>query len=220
MKVVVKDSHLNFGGVTYFRGHAEEIQLGSYGEKRTPLTKMNYLEAKGKLDGGKMAIANASVVSIDSAQSKKGDFTGNVKAIIEGVPVSLSGSTAYDKLVKEELKLLKISVMVEDMKKALNQSPSVLTSMDKYGNDARVVHQVFMIIDAKMSTVFTKDNTVELSAGSGPIKATVGGSFGSAGSTTVTISPGTCFAYLLAKIDWAKGKKSVEDLDDDQWSFN
>lgn len=218
MKVIVKDSHLNFGGVTYFRGHAEEIQLGSYGEKRTPLTKMNYLEAKGRLDGAKMKKANASVVSIDSTQSKKGDFTGTVKAIIKGIPVSLTGSTAYDKLVKEELKLLKISVMTEDMKRAINDSPAARDNLDKYGNDARVAHQVFMIIDAEMSTVFSRDSTVELTAGGGPVKATVGGSFGSKGSTTVEISPGTCFAYLLAKIDWKKGV--VEDLDDDQWSFN
>lgn len=218
MKVIVKDSHLNFGGVTYFRGHAEEIQLGSYGEKRTPLTKMNYLEAKGRIDGAKMKKANAMVVSIDSTQSKKGDFTGNVNAIIKGVPVSLSGGSAYDKLVKEELKLLKISVMTEDMKHAINNSPVVRDNLDKYGRDARVAHQVFMIIDAEMSTVFSRDSSVELSAGAGPVKATVGGTFGSAGSTTVEISPGTCFAYLLAKIDWKKDQ--VEDLDDDQWSFS
>ena len=35
----IKDNHLNFNGVNYFRGHAEEIELGCYGEKRTPLLK-------------------------------------------------------------------------------------------------------------------------------------------------------------------------------------
>jgi len=30
---VVKDNHLKFNGVTYFRGHAEEVKIGSYGEK-------------------------------------------------------------------------------------------------------------------------------------------------------------------------------------------
>ena len=44
--VVVKENHLTFGGVAYFRGHAEDVEIGSIGEKRTPLTKQNYLEVK------------------------------------------------------------------------------------------------------------------------------------------------------------------------------
>ncbi len=220
MKVVVKDNHLNFAGVCYYRGHAEAIDLGSYGEKRTPVLKTNYLEPKGHISADKMVIAKASVFGIDSTQSKKGDFNGQINAIIKGVPVSLSGGDAYEKLVKEELKLLKLSVEVEDMKKAINGSPAALDNLGGYGPDARVAHQVFIVIDAKMSTAFTNNATVKLSAGAGPLKVTVGGTAGSTGSTTVTVSPGTCFAYLLAKIDWSKGKNKVDDLDDDQWGMS
>ena len=47
--VAVKENHLTFGGVSYFRGHAEEVEIGSIGEKRTPLTKQNYLEVKDRI---------------------------------------------------------------------------------------------------------------------------------------------------------------------------
>ena len=63
-----------------------------------------------------------------------------------------------------------------------------------------------------------------IAAGAAGIEASVGGSSSSSGVTKVRISPGTGFAYLLAKIDWdAKQKKNqtkIVDLDDDQWSFS
>jgi hypothetical protein len=39
--VTLKDSHLTYNGVAYFRGNSEETELGSIGEKHTSLIKMN-----------------------------------------------------------------------------------------------------------------------------------------------------------------------------------
>ena len=47
--VVVKETHLTFGGVAYYRAHAEEVEIGSIGEKRKPLFKSNYLEVKDRV---------------------------------------------------------------------------------------------------------------------------------------------------------------------------
>ena len=38
--IKVTDSHLTFLGKSYFRGGAPEIEIGSYGEKKTPNTLM------------------------------------------------------------------------------------------------------------------------------------------------------------------------------------
>lgn len=216
----VKDNHLTFNGVSYFRGQAEEVQLGSYGEKRKPLTKTNYLEVKGRIPGDRIARATSTVVNIDQSKLSKTDVKTDVKAIVEGVPVNLGADAAFKKLTNNELKLVKFSVLNNDMKAAINKSPAVLGDLKNYGNDARIAHQIFVVMDAKLATKFDNDVTVELSAGGGPMKAKVGVGHSSSGETTVEISAGTTFAYLLLDVDWDKGKSKVEDLDDDQWSLN
>jgi hypothetical protein len=196
VKAVVRDSHLNFGGVTYFRGHAEEIELGDYGEKRTPLTKMNYLEAKGRIPVPKIAKAQSTVVEIDSSRTTKSVFNAAVQAIIKGVPVKLTGDAAFERLKDEDLKLVKFSMSVPDMKRAANDSPAAIENLINFGKDARIVHQVFVVVEAKSAMKFDNDVSVDLSVGKGPLQATVGGGSASSGETTVEISKGTAFAYL------------------------
>jgi hypothetical protein len=223
-KVVVKDNHLNFGGVTYFRGHAEEVEIGSYGEKRTPITKMNYLEVKGRIPVKKIDVAKSTVVDIDFSQTSKSAFNTNVFAIVQGVPVKFSGGTTFDKLKKGELKLVKFSVLNNDMEKAANNSPKALDKLIDYGNDARIAHQVFVVMEASLATKFDNNVTADLSVGAGALQATVNGSHSKSGETTVKINAGTGFAYLLLKLDWnakqKKNKTKIIDTDDDQWSFS
>ena len=72
--VVVKENHLTFGGVAYFRAHAEEVEIGSIGEKRKPLFKQNYLEVKDRLiipDGN---IVKATEAEIDFTHTSKKAF--------------------------------------------------------------------------------------------------------------------------------------------------
>src|SRR3954447_2723673 len=64
--IKVTDSHLTFLGKSYFRGGAPEIEMGSYGEKKTPITKTNYLEVQGKVPATKLKIkgnCSASLVA-------------------------------------------------------------------------------------------------------------------------------------------------------------
>ncbi|HYG57790.1 MAG TPA: hypothetical protein VD902_06945 [Symbiobacteriaceae bacterium] len=222
--VVVKENHLTYGGVAYFRGHAEEVQIGSIGEKRTPITKQNYLEVKDQIPVAKIDVTRATVTEIDFTQTSKSAFAAMVNAIIKGVPVKLTGDATFDQLRSGELKLVKFSVTNNEMMEAANNSPQKLEYLKEWGNDARIAHQVFVVMEASLARKFDNNVNVTLSAGAEGLEATVGGSGSASGSTTVRISKGTCFAYLLCKIDWdAKQKKNqtrIVDLDDDQWSFS
>lgn len=222
--VVVKENHLTFGGVAYFRGHAEEVEIGSIGEKRTPLTKQNYLEVKDRIPVPNIDVTKATVVDIDFTKTSKSAFDTAVSALIKGVPVTFSGDASFEKLKSGDLKLVKFSVSTNDMMKAANSSPQKLQSLIEWGNDARIAHQVFIVMEASLANQFDNNVTVDLSVGAKGLEAKVGGSGSASGTTTVQISKGTCFAYLLAKIDWdAKLKKNqtkIVDLDDDQWSFS
>ncbi len=221
--VVVTESHLTFGGVAYFRAHAEEVEIGSIGEKRTPLVKQNYLEVKDRVQFLEKNIVTATVADIDFTKTSKKAFKAKAKAIVEGIPMEVEGNAVFNNLRSGELKLVKFSISNNNMKRAINNSPPQLQDLIHWGNDARVVLQIFIVIEAALANTFSRNIDVGLSAGFDGLEAELGIDISTAGSTKVNLSKGTCFAYLLAKIEWdAKKKKNrtkILDLDDDQWGL-
>jgi hypothetical protein len=221
--VKVKENHLTFGGVSYFRGHADDVDLGSIGEKRTPIAKQNYLEVKDRIPIGLLTKVKSTVVEIDFDKDSKSAFNTAIKAIVKGVPVGINASATFSKLSSGELKLVKLSVSNNEMMKAANKAREKVKYLINWGNDARIAHQVFIAMDAEYARHFDNDVSVTLSGEAGKMEATVSGGVSASGTTTVKLGKGTCFAYLLAKIDWdakqKKNKSKIVDLDDDQWGF-
>lgn len=215
--VNVSESHFTYGGIAYFRGHAEEIQLGSIGEKQTPLTKMNYLEAQDHIPAEKIGRAEVIKVDVDFTEIKQAGFDLNVSAAIQGVPVSASTALHGNKASESELSLLKFSIEAIDMLRVVNGLPAQLGHLKRWGGKARIAHQVFVVVEATLATMFAAAGRVDLMAGSGPLRAAVGGSRSTHSTSVVSISRGTCFAYLLAKIDWKKDR--IHELHDDQWGL-
>lgn len=222
--VNVKENHLTLGGLKYFRGNAEEVELGSIGRKKDPFYGQNYLEVKDRIPAGKFKAAKSVVVDIDYEKSSKNAFNAAFKAIVKGVPVKLNLKNSFDKFRSGELKLVKLSVLSNKMKNAANNSPRKLQSLINWGKDARIAHQVFIVMDAKMANKYDNDVDVDISVGAKGIEATVAGRGKSSGETKVELSKDTCFAYLLAKIDWdakqKKNKTKIVELHDDQWGPN
>src|SRR4051812_18868999 len=87
--VTIKDNHLTYGKVAYFRAHAEDVEPGSIGEKRVPLTKANYLEVKDRISPSKYKVVRSTVALIDTNQLSSSDIDAQVTALIpvSGVPV-------------------------------------------------------------------------------------------------------------------------------------
>jgi hypothetical protein len=73
--VVVAENHLTFGGIAYFRGGAENAEIGSSGEKRQPITKQNYLEVKDRIPIAKISMTRATVADIDFTKPRKALLT-------------------------------------------------------------------------------------------------------------------------------------------------
>lgn len=141
------------------------------------------------------------------------------------VPIKVEGEVAMSKLKSYDLKLVKFSILTNDLVDAVNRSPQKRQSLIDWGNDARLAHEVFLVMDATVATKFHNNAAVNLSMGvDNVVQATVGGSGSASGATTVQFAPGVCFAYLLAKPEWnAKQKKNITamiDAKDDQWSFS
>lgn len=217
-QAVIKDNHLKFNGKSYFKAGAESVELGSYGEKKSPLTKANYLEVQGHIPHDKLKVRTATVVDIDFKNSSEKDF----KAGVVAGAVGGSLDTAWKRLDKGELKLVKFEVEPVDMKNAINDSPAARDNLDKYGNDARVCHQIFVVLEATVATKITNSTSLSAAGTNGALTVTAKATAKNEKDTVVTLSKGTTYAYLLVKIDWDKkdGKKVVEKLTDDQFSLN
>jgi len=112
------------------------------------------------------------------------------------------------------------------LKDAVNRSPRLLDDLIEWGADARLVSQIFVVVEGTVAEKFRSSAAFKIGktvggGGLGQIGAEIGGDGGRAGRVDITLSPGAVFAYRLADIDWdAKRKKKKElivDLDDDQF---
>ena len=217
--VRVKETHLTFGGVAYFRAHSEEVEIGSIGEIRRPILKQNYLEVKDRIIVPSDEIIQATVVDIDFNYTSKTDFNMGATGIVEGVPGSLDGGAAFDNLRSGDLKLVKFSVSNSSLKKITNNSPEKLNDLRRWGKKARIINQVFIVIDASLANQFSRNSEIKISSGIKGLEAELGVGTSASGSTSVQISSDTCFAYLMLKIDWSKKQNEIKilDLNDDQW---
>jgi len=213
---VVKDNYIRYNGIRYFKANSEALTLGCYGEKKEPVTKANYLEVQSHIPFEKLKVKTAVIVDIDFKQTSEKDFKANVVASSVGGNVN----TAYDRLDKGELKLVKFEVELVAMKNAVNDSPRALNNLESYGNDARICHQVFVVLEATTATEIASSTTLGVTVTNGSLVVTGKGKAGSTKDTTVTLSTGSVYAYLLCKIDWEKNGKKVEKLTDDQHGLN
>jgi hypothetical protein len=216
--IAITERNLKFAGRSFFRGGAPEVQLGSFGEKNTSITKINRLEVQGHITIPKIKIKKATIVEIDFNKTTKKEFLADVK-----VAVVFKGSpeTAYEDMVDNKLKLVWLTVENETVRKEVNDSPNVLDKLIKYGNDARVAGDIFVVMKAELAKTFESSNSIGLSVNAGIVKITAGLKLGSSGDYEYTMSPGSTFAYALLKPHWdanlKKNKtKIVKFTDDDQ----
>jgi len=218
---VIKDNHMKYNGKSYFRGGSEDVEIGSYGEKKTPLTKTNYLEVQDRIPVPKLKVRQAVIVDIDFVQSSKKDIEANIN---KSMVFKGSVSTWYEDLKAGRLKLVKLIIEGEDVKDAINTSPKVIDNLKNYGNDSRVCNQVFVVLEATIADQFASATNFSVSGTDGSTKVSVSGGSSKSGSSVVTLSKGSTFAYGLVKLDWDASQKKnwtkVTKVTDDQWSSN
>jgi len=218
-QVVTRNNSIKINGKSYFRGGAEDVSLGDYGDKKTPVTKMNYLEVKGSIPASKLKqVESVLVIDIDTSKTSKSDLTAGLSDV-SGV---FGGSIdmAWSKAQRHQLKLVKLVLKENRVRKAVNDSPVVLNNLKDLKNGARICNEVFVVLEAKIAEQLEHSTAVSLSGTDGKLKLTASGGNSGSRDTTITLSKGSTFAYGLVKIDWAKGKTRVDSLEDDQHGLN
>jgi hypothetical protein len=222
-EVAIKNTHFKYGGISYFRCNAEEVRLGSYGEKKTPILKCNYLSVQNHLDAAdlkRVGVAMSGPFSITWENYSKADVQGDADLKYFGIDGKAALSGSYAKFKSAEVKLVKFSITEGDMKKVFNEyAPNRRNYMRAEGSDARVVPQVWVAMSAELASQFSSSTSLSLAADGDKLNLTA--EVGTGKSYTITIAPGTTFAYLLYKVkSWNSDKTKITDFEDDQWSTN
>lgn len=243
----ITNTSLKFAGLSYFRANAPSVVIGAFGDKKTPLTKQNYIEVLGRIPAARLKVHQATTVRIDFTGTSSVDVAVDVSVPVSGTgmdtdtgmgtgmgtdpgmgtdtgTVTLSPSVAYEQLRHDQLCLVKLDIYPSDIIKAANDSPAVLAHLKECGDSGRLVHQIFMVLNAKTAKVFSSSASLALSATNGEVMVTAQGTQGSTGDLTLRLSPRTTFAYLLLKLKWdanqKKNWKRIKGSEDDQQSLD
>lgn len=217
-EVNITASSFKYGTITYFRGKAENVEMGSYGEKKTPFGGAPYLSVQNKVKSEYLngRVKFATRCEIDwSKQSQAAVEANDISYFGLGVKGAVSGS--YSKAKSASLDLVKLAIDEGPLKTMLNNDASGARNfLRDEGGDGRIVPEIWVVMEAKLAEHFQTSGSISVSGTVNGVSADITASGGSQGTQTITISKGSTFAYLLFKVKkWNSGKTKIEDLEDD-----
>ena len=221
MTVKITDSKFVYSGKSYFRGGCEDVNLVSYGEKKTPLGKASYLYMASTVTPanlGKVDVAVSGPYPIEWGKFSDTDVNVGIKYL-----TAVGGQVAFSRQAAKSasLVLMKLSVGSIALKNLLNHHADTARNWLKdEGNDARIVSDAWIVVEALLASRVTTGGGISVTAplGASGFTLEVGTSSSSTVVTKVQIPENTCFAYLLSKVKkWDKinGEWKVEELEDD-----
>ena len=199
----LKNKFLKVNNTKYYR--SDGIQLGDVGEKSTSIFSVNHVDAQSNIPAPKMK------VKADSPLSMTADFAEEIsgKLSFKGLTTSLFKK----RLISGQLKLVRYFMENDNIENSIEDSPKLIESIKNFGRDARVVSDVWVIVEAE---IYEKSKT----NGGLKFKRSASADVKIENETTVVLGAGTVLAYMLQKIDWneklKKNWKTIAKLDQDQ----
>lgn len=214
MGAIVRDNHMTFGGIHYFRGNATAVGLGAYGRKKSPLFGVNFLEIDGHL-GMTMALPPAVVVDLDTTSSNRGEASAGVNVVtVAGGSV---GGT-WDNFASHKLKLVQFCLELGQVKALVKASSGADDCLKDNKNTGRVAYQVWVVMEAEEASRFSGGAALSAHATIEGVQITATAANASSDTSRVVISRNSTYAYLLARPMW-KGN-TITSFTTDQWSFS
>lgn len=212
LKARLKDNHFLFKGARYFSTKAENIHLGTYGRKATPLLSPNYLDPNRRFKFKDTMVERVEPISITIENTT--DFNANIAGKIKVVDGEVS--VDVNKFGTAELVVIKFHILSGPLMDAFNSDSTELKRLKKIRN-ARIANQVFVVVSAEMARKVTSATELSAKTIDGTVKIT--GSVNTSNDTTISFSEGTILAYGLVKPIWDKQKEKIERMVTDQQSF-
>ena len=216
MSAVIKENHMKYGGKRYFKPGGNMITIRTFGSKRTPTGQANYLEAHNEIPAPKLngRLTNPTIVEIDTVKTSKGNFLANISNFM-GI-FGLSGNAAWSKVSAGQYKFLHVGIQMGDLKEAYNQSPKSRNEFADISGKERAVCEVFIVLETSEAVKVANSANFGLEVSGGVLNLTASGGASGSRTTKVSISPGTVYAYMLAKPDWKNSKSEIKSFSDDQ----
>lgn len=219
METKITRHAFTWGSQSYFRGNAHLLEIGHYGQKKDPIGPKGYIDPHGKVKAEHLAprVKLGTRTKVDWNEVSKADLEADADLNFFGL--GKSGAMSFDlgKAKSAGLELVNLNIDEGPLTTMLNtDAGGALKFLADEGNDARIVSEVWIVVDAELGEHFATQGQASASvkAFGSSLSLTVSG--GKRGLQTVTISRGTTFAYKLHKVrDWNKGKTRIENMETD-----
>lgn len=219
MTTKVTERYFEFDNMKYFRSNAHDVVLGTYGKKHDPIGPDAYLEPQAKVKSEHLDSRTKfnTRVKFDWSTASKADVEAGANLKFFGLGKSGALGFNYADAKTGHLELISLGINPGPLQTMLNQEAGgALKFLADEGGDGRIVSESWIVVDAELGALFD-------AAGSGNVKVTAFGSDlqvsvsgGTRGSSTLTVSAGTTFAYRLHKVSkWNKDKTRIEEMEDD-----
>lgn len=210
---------IEINGMKYFRGNAHIVNLCTCGEKKDPIGAKAYIDPQRNINRDKIEayIKDQNyAVDIDFSKFSKTDVEVNGKVKVYGIKLAGSSSFTYTKLKTASLSLLNFHLNESQLKKLINNNSSVFNYMKNEGNDARVVSEIWVVVEASLAQAIEYNGAKSVDAkfaNNNELNVKIQLSGGK--SHTITISSGSVFAYKLHKVkDYDKRRKKATKVTD------
>jgi len=222
MSTKITTHYFEWGVNKYFRGNAHLVEPGTYGEKKDPLGAKAYIEPAGKIKPVHLdkRLKFNTRTKVDWASVSSGELTAD--ADLNYMSLGKSGSLGFTlgDAKAAKLELVNFSIDENPLISMLNEADIARDFLAKEGSDGRVVSELWIVTTAELSEYL--GTTANLSVGVKALGSSAGLAIsgGKQSAFTLTMSPGTVFAYKMHKVsNWGKGKDSVDKVEADYKGF-
>lgn len=207
------------GGMSYFRGNAHLVELGTYGEKKDPIGAKAYVDPQSKVKADTLAsrVKIGKPVKIDWNEVSKADLEGEADLKFFSLGKKGAASFTFEQARTAKLELMNFSISEGPLQQMLNtEADGARVFLADEGNDGRIVSEEWVVISAELGQHFSADAAASAGVKAFGSSLDVSVSGGQSGTQTITLSAGTTFACKLHKVkDWNKGKSKIENMEAD-----
>ena len=207
----VREDHVHFEGVDYFRGHAAAVQLGDIGERRNPAGSHSHLAVQARLPRDRLLIERVTRIDLQGVTVRGSDIA--VDIIVPDIG-SLGASTVARLIQDRTLCLVRLEAAPCALIDASNECTGPLEVLGRAGKAGRLVHQVLVLVETATARDLTQATRWSLSGTNEG--CVLMGTDTDGRRSVVPLAPGATFAYLLLRPAW-RGKR-IADAECDLWS--
>jgi hypothetical protein len=217
MDLKITDNYFEYGNMKYFRRNAQNLRIGTFGEKKDSVTAAGYVDAQGNVKPEHLAsrVQRKSSVGFDWSKTSKAAAEANGPLKVFGIDSDVAVSLSYEKVKSGKYRLISFGMDENPLKNMLNRDANVARNyLADEGNDGRIVSEVWLVADVELTESFDTAGSVTFAANGDGLKVTASG--GRNGTQTIHMTPNATFAYKLHKVkNWTDHKTVIDNMEAD-----